>query len=61
MFQREEGYDAPNNNWFWAEYNADGSVFNYQGTNLSGRAPLCLGCHTALGGNDREVLNGTAN
>ena len=60
MFQREEGYDATNNNWFWAEYNADGSVFNYQGANLSGRAPLCLGCHTPLGGNDREVLNGTA-
>ena len=59
MFQREEGYDATNNNWFWAEYKADGSVFNYQGANLSGRAPLCLGCHTALGGDDREVLNGT--
>lgn len=60
MFQREEGYDAANNNWFWAEYNADGSVYNYQGANLSGRAPLCLGCHTPLGGSDKEVLNGSA-
>jgi hypothetical protein len=60
MFQREDGYDEENNNWFWAEYNADGSVFNYQGDNLSGRAPLCIGCHTPLGGKDREILNGSA-
>lgn len=59
MFQREDGYDPDNNNWFWAEYNADGSVYNYQGDNLSGRAPLCLGCHTPLGGKDQEILNGT--
>jgi hypothetical protein len=60
MFQRETGYDEDNNNWFWAEYNADGSVFVYEGENLSGRAPLCIGCHTALGGADREILNGSA-
>jgi len=60
MFQREKGYDEDNNNWFWAEYNADGSVFVYQGENLSGRASLCIGCHTALGGADREILNGSA-
>jgi hypothetical protein len=60
MFQREDGYDDGNNNWFWAEYNADGTVFNYQGDNLSGRAPMCIACHTALGGSDREILNGSA-
>jgi hypothetical protein len=60
MFQRDERYDPANNNWFWAEYNPDGSVLNYQGANLSGRAPLCIGCHTPLGGTDREILNGTA-
>ena len=60
MFQREAGYDATNGNWFWAEYNPDGSVLNYQGTDLSGRVPMCLGCHIPLGGNDREVLNGTS-
>ncbi len=60
MFQREDGYDPVNSNWFWAEYNPDGSVLNYQGANLSGRSPLCLGCHTPLGGKDREVLNGIA-
>ncbi|MFT5139553.1 MAG: hypothetical protein ACI9H8_000944 [Lysobacterales bacterium] len=60
MFQREEGYDPDNNDWFWAEYYASGEVINFQGTNLSGRSPLCLSCHTPLGGKDREILNGTA-
>lgn len=60
MFQREEGYDLANNDWFWAEYNPDGSILVYEGAHLSGRAPLCLGCHTPLGGKDREILNGTA-
>ena len=60
MFQREEGYDQSNNDWFWAEYSPDGSILVYQGAHLSGRAPLCLGCHTPLGGNDREILNGSA-
>lgn len=58
MFQRKAGYDPENNNWFWAEYTADGAVLNFQGNNLSGRAPLCIGCHTAQGGKDREILNG---
>ncbi len=60
MFQREEGYDPGNNDWFWAEYNPDGSILVYEGAHLSGRSPLCLGCHTPLGGKDREILNGTA-
>jgi hypothetical protein len=60
MFQREKGYDTANNDWFWAEYNPDGSVLNFQGQQLSGRAPACLGCHTPLGGKDREILNGNS-
>lgn len=58
MFQREKGYDTNNSDWFWAEYNPDGSIINYQGVDLSGRSEMCLGCHTPLGGKDREVLNG---
>jgi len=60
MFKREKGYDAANNDWFWAEYKADGSIINYQGVDLSGRSPACLGCHIPLGGKDREILNGKA-
>ncbi len=58
MFKREAGYDPANNDWFWAEYKRDGSVINYNGTDLSGRSGLCLGCHTPLGGADREIMNG---
>ena len=58
MFQREDGYDPGNNNWFWAEYTSEGSIINYQGVDLSGRSSLCIGCHTPLGGKDREILNG---
>ena len=60
MFKREAGYDPENSDWFWAEYNPDGSILFFQGANLSGRAPACLGCHTPLGGKDREILNGRA-
>lgn len=58
MFKREAGYDSANNDWFWAEYKKDGSIINYNGTDLSGRSSLCLGCHTPLGGADREIMNG---
>ncbi|MFQ3265154.1 MAG: hypothetical protein ACI9U5_001023 [Colwellia sp.] len=60
MFQRQKGYDSSNSDWFWAEYYADGRIINYQGVDLSGRAQMCLGCHTPLGGKDREVLNGSS-
>lgn len=60
MFQREKGYDTTNSDWFWAEYNPDGSIINYQGVDLTGRSEMCLGCHTPLGGKDREVLNGSS-
>jgi hypothetical protein len=60
MFQREKGYDVNNNDWFWAEYTADGDIINYQGVDLSGRSEMCTACHTPLGGDDREILNGRA-
>ncbi len=60
MFQREDGYDPENSDWFWAEYNPDGSILVFQNKKLSGRSAACLGCHIPLGGKDREVLNGNA-
>lgn len=58
MFKREAGYAPDSADWFWAEYKPDGSVINYEGVNLSGRSPLCIGCHQGLGGTDLEILNG---
>ena len=60
MFQREKGYDTANSDWFWAEYEANGKVFIYQNQHLSGRSRMCLGCHTPLGGKDKEILNGSS-
>lgn len=62
MFQREEGYDADNQDWFWAKYNKEGGLDkNPKGMLLAGRIAKgssqgCIACHTALGGEDRETL-----
>jgi hypothetical protein len=38
MYQRKEGYDPENNNWFWAKYKPDGSLDkNPKGMALAGR------------------------
>lgn len=63
MFKREEGYDADNQNWFWAKYKPDGSLdVNPKGMQLAGRVAKgmdagCIACHSAAGGNDYEFIN----
>lgn len=58
MFQREEGYDPENNNWFWAKYLADGSLDkNPKDMQLAGRVAKgadqgCIACHTGAEGDD---------
>ncbi len=65
MYQRESGYDNENQNWFWAKYNPDGSLFqkNIEGkvTQMAGRIWKgksadqnrgCLYCHRSAGGGD---------
>lgn len=57
MFQREKGYDAANQNWFWAKYNAKGQVDKTpKGAPIAGRVASCIGCHKAVGGADLETL-----
>lgn len=58
MFKRETGYDADNNDWFWAKYLPDGSLDkNPKGMQLAGRvakgAPKgCIACHSGAPGDD---------
>ena len=58
MFQREDGYDADNQNWFWAKYLPDGSLDkNPKGMQLAGRVAKgadvgCIACHSAADGDD---------
>ena len=63
MFQREDGYDADNQNWFWAKYTADGGLHkNDKGMQLAGRVAKgkpkgCISCHTAAPGGDYIFTN----
>lgn len=58
MFQREDGYDEENQNWFWAKYLPDGSLdTNPGGVALAGRIAKgmdqgCIACHVAAPGDD---------
>ena len=63
MLQREPGYDADNQNWFWVKYAPDGNIEkNPAGKRLAGRvakgAPKgCISCHLQAGGNDYLYSN----
>jgi len=63
MFQREDGYDAENKNWFWAKFMPDGSLAkNDKGMQLAGRVAKgkpagCIACHTAAPGGDMIYTN----
>jgi len=63
MAQREAGYDEENGNWFWAKYDADGTVSaNDQGVVLAGRVAKgstmgCIACHANAQGGDYLFTN----
>lgn len=63
MFQREEGYDPDNQNWFWVKYKPDGSLdINPKGMKLAGRVAKgmdqgCIACHKGAGGGDYLFRN----
>ena len=53
MFKREIGYDAANQDWFYAKYNPDGTPQkNKKGKLMTGRAGKCIGCHQSAPGDD---------
>ncbi|MBT4520240.1 MAG: hypothetical protein HOC23_09560 [Halieaceae bacterium] len=62
MYKRK-GYDADNNDWFWAKYKPDGSLHtNDKGMSLAGRVAKgmpkgCIACHTAAPGGDYVFNN----
>jgi len=63
MYQREDGYDSDNQNWFWVKYLPDGSLDkNPKGMQLAGRVAKgmdqgCIACHTAAPGGDYVFNN----
>ncbi len=46
MYKREAGYDAPHQDWFYANYAPDGAV------KASGRVGDCISCHKKAPGDD---------
>ncbi len=63
MLQREPGYDADNNDWYWVKYAPDGTVgMNDMDMALAGRVakgmPMgCIACHVNAGDGDYLFLN----
>jgi len=58
MFKRKKGYDANNQDWFWAKFSPDGKLeSNPRGRKLAGRvakgkAKGCIACHEGAPGGD---------
>ncbi|VAW78420.1 hypothetical protein MNBD_GAMMA13-235 [hydrothermal vent metagenome] len=65
MFQRENGYDTDNKNWFWVQYQPDGqlSTMRKMGMKIAMAGKLikaaspdknraCIYCHSSAGGGD---------
>lgn len=46
VMYRVDGYNPEAGDWFWAKYNADGSIAK------EGKVAGCIGCHTAVINND---------
>ncbi len=63
MVQREAGYDADNNDWFWVKYMGDGMIEkNADGMALAGRVAKgmemgCIACHAKAKGGDYLFSN----
>lgn len=63
MFKREAGYDADNQDWFWAKFTPDGNLHkNDKGMQLAGRVAKgkpagCISCHVAAPGGDYIYTN----
>lgn len=63
MFKREDGYDTPHQNWFWAKYNPDGTLdMTPKGVQLAGRIARgkpkgCIACHLKAEGGDLLFIN----
>lgn len=63
MVQREAGYDADNNDWFWAKFKADGTIDrNPKDMALAGRVAKgmdtgCIACHKGAMDSDYVFTN----
>ena len=46
MFKREKGYSKEGDDWFWAKYKPDGTLFETDdNVPMAGRVSACISCH----------------
>jgi len=73
VMYRTEGFNPSANDWYWVEYNPDGTVvkdvtanqtqsenavlLSSQSSKLMGKASRCIGCHGQAGGADFAYFN----
>ncbi len=63
MLQRETGYDAPNDDWFYVKYQPDGTIARNDadvpqaGRVAKGMDQGCIACHRNAGGEDFIFTN----
>lgn len=57
---RVEGYDPEHDDWYWAKYKPDGTLFEMEGMKLSGKVEGCINCHRSAKGDDYIFTNDQA-
>jgi hypothetical protein len=57
MYRVGKDYDPEHNDWYWAKYKPDGTLFKKDGAGISGRVEACIKCHESAGGEDYIFTN----
>ena len=57
MYKVSEDYDPENDNWYWAKYKPDGTLFEKDGIKISGKVKGCIECHSSAEGGDYIFTN----
>ncbi len=57
MYRVGEDYAPDNNDWYWAKYKPDGTLFEMNNMKVSGRVKGCIECHQSAKGDDYLFSN----
>ena len=61
MYRVGKDYDPEHNDWYWAKYKPDGTLFEMKGMKLSGKVQGCINCHSSAKGKDYVFTNDSTN
>jgi hypothetical protein len=57
VMYRSQGFNPQAGDWYWIKYEPDGQVSQMKGMPVSGKAGMCIDCHSSAGGNDYLFSN----